>query len=149
MFIDTDAANKGVSSKLPRVSPGSMEPTPVLETFLGQDAPPTYLEATTPGLDKWQSRPSGDEAARLLSSDGKPSPMVMEEEMDEAYKRSKYRRKSFREHCSRISMLKWLAALLAITILAAIFAVAVHKNNKDKVGLQYDLAKLKEAADDF
>lgn len=128
MYIDTEAANKGGSK--PKVTVNSPtryseERTPLLETFVGQDAPPSYLEATTPM--PWNGRPSGDEASRLLEDGGRPSFAHMSEEL---HKDGKYRRRSFREHCSRKRMLKWIAAILALIILAAVIAAVTHKNKQ-------------------
>jgi hypothetical protein len=118
MFIDTTTANS--RSPRPRIiiSPRTSSPyndtsTPVLETFVGQDAPPTYLEATTPGL--YSSRLSGEEGARLLSFDGR-------EARDATLKEEKYRRKSLREQCLKKKALKWVAAVVAVVALAAMLA---------------------------
>jgi hypothetical protein len=74
MFIDTAVANSRSARPhiiiSPHPAPHTEHETPLLETFVGQEpAPPTYLEATTPGL--YYSRTSGDEGARLLSGGGR------------------------------------------------------------------------------
>lgn len=129
MYIDTEAANKGAKPKVTVSSPTrySEERTPLLETFVGQDAPPSYLEATTPM--PWNGRPSGDEGARLLDG-GRVAVTPMAEDI---HKDGKYRRRSFREHCSRRRMLKWVGAILAIITLAAIIAALTNKHQKVKV----------------
>jgi hypothetical protein len=133
MYIDTEAANKGskvrIKSTSPSASNNSPENTPLLDAFVGQ-APPSYLEATTP--NPWNARPSGDEARRLLSFDtrGDDAPPLADP-LDGMYKGPSYgRRKSFREHCTKRRMLKWIAAILAIIILAAILAAVTHKDKK-------------------
>lgn len=121
MFIDTATANNRSSRPQivvsPHTSPYNDSATPLLETFVGQEPPPTYLEATTPGL--YTSRLSGEEGARLLSFDGR-------EAQDAAYKEEQYRRKSLREQCLNRTCIRWTAAILAIiflsTILAALFS---------------------------
>lgn len=148
MFIDTDAANKGAKSQAqtqitvtsPQSAsryPHSQESTPLLESFVGQEAPPSYLEATTP--QPWNARPSGDEGARLLSFDGRVSPGMREDGV--MYGDMKYKKRSFREHCSRKRMLKWIAAILAIIILAAILAAVTQKEKK--VGLTYSYLSMR------
>lgn len=121
MYIDTEAANKGAR---PKVAVSSSSPvrypeerTPLLETFLGQDAPPSYLEATTPM--GWRG-----EGVGLLNEERATLTPLREE----VHKDGKYRRRSLREHCSRGRMLKAMAAILGIIILAAIIAALAHKN---------------------
>lgn len=124
MFIDTATANNRTPRPQivvsPHTSPYNDSSTPLLETFVGQEPPPTYLEATTPGL--YTSRLSGEEGARLLSFDGR-------EAQDAAYKEEQYRRKSLREQCLKRTWVRWTAAILAIivlsTILAALFSTAL------------------------
>ncbi|KAF1994709.1 hypothetical protein P154DRAFT_526879 [Amniculicola lignicola CBS 123094] len=142
MFIDTEIANR--NSKKPDViiEPSSHpryseDTTPLLDSFLGQEAPPpSYLEATTP--NPWNVRPSGDEEARLLAYDGRPSPGVhsadpLDGMYNGMYKGPSYRRRSLREKCTGRRMLKWIAALLAIVILAAIIAAVTHHQNTNTV----------------
>ena len=126
MYIDTEAANKGAkpSVTVSSATRYSEETTPLLETFVGQDPPPSYLEATTP--NPWNGRSSGDEASRLLEDGGRRSFAPMLAERDGMHKDGPYRRRSIREHCTKKRMLKWLAAILAIVILAAIIAAATN-----------------------
>src|SRR3982750_1012709 len=109
MFIDTEAANS--RSSRPQIiispSPYNDSSTPLLETFVGQDAPPSYLEATTPGL--YTSRLSEEQGARLLSSEGR-------EANDAKLKEEKYGRKSLREQCLKRKCLNWVRAVLAVVI---------------------------------
>lgn len=70
MFIDTANANSRSSRPQivisSRTSPYNQSSTPLLEPFVVQERPPpTYLEATTPGL--YSSRLSEDQGARLLA----------------------------------------------------------------------------------
>jgi hypothetical protein len=119
MFIDTATANS--RSLRPQIMVSSHPEshndteTPLLETFVGQDAPPpTYLEATTPGL--YSSRLSEDQGARLLVSGDR-------EERDAAVKEDQYRRKILRAQCTKTIVLKWAAAAMTIFLLAAVLAV--------------------------
>ncbi|KAF2477023.1 uncharacterized protein BDR25DRAFT_330944 [Lindgomyces ingoldianus] len=119
MFIDTAAANAGSKAKVARAPQSttrdSEETTPLLETFVGQDPPPTYLEATTP--NPWNGRPSGDEATRLLSFDGRGTPVpLLARSSDGMYKGGAYQRRSLREHCSRRRMIKYIAAKIVSPI---------------------------------
>jgi hypothetical protein len=119
MFIDIATANSRSSRPQiiisPRTSPYHEQSTPLLETFVGQDAPPSYLEATTPGL--YSSKLSDDQGARLLVSDGG------REAKDAVLKEEKYRKRNLRDQCSKLRWLKWVAAVLAILLLAAVLAV--------------------------
>jgi hypothetical protein len=133
MFIDTEAANRGSKPTVVVSAAGSSrrdyeeDATPLLETFVGQEAPPpSYLEATTPM--PWDGRPSRDEASRLLVGE-RASFAQMTPMREEMHKDGKYRRRSFREHFSRKRMLKWVAATLALIIVAA---AAVALATKDK-----------------
>ena len=114
MFIDTATANSRSSRPQiiisPRTSPYNDSQTPLLETFVGQDAPPTYLEATTPGL--YSSRLSNDQGARLLSGGER-------EARDAAQKEEQYRRKTRSEQFTKGKCLKLVAAVLAVLILGA------------------------------
>ncbi|KAF1843166.1 uncharacterized protein K460DRAFT_340992 [Cucurbitaria berberidis CBS 394.84] len=118
MFIDTATANNESSRRQivnpSRTSPYDDSSTPLLETFVGQDAPPSYLEATTPGL--YTSRLSGEEGARLLPVDGR-------EAQDARLKEDKYKRKTLRQQCANRKNLKWFAAVLFAVVLVAILAV--------------------------
>jgi hypothetical protein len=129
MFIDTEAANRAskvrveIASRSPE--PSSQAQSPLLTSFVGQGPPPSYLEATTPNF--WNARPSGDEEARLLSFDGRPSPApVLADPLEGIYKGPMYKRRAFREHCSRARMIKWVAAILGILLLAAILTVVTR-----------------------
>ncbi|KAH7135076.1 hypothetical protein B0J11DRAFT_501926 [Dendryphion nanum] len=127
MFIDTEAANKAatrvtVTSSSPRnASRYSPETTPLMETFVGQAPPPSYLEATTPA--PWNNRPSGDEAARLLSFD------VRDDLDEEGLKRGGHRGDSWRESCTTIRMLKWLVVIIIIILLSAIWVALSQRNS--------------------
>jgi hypothetical protein len=119
MFIDTVTANSRSSRPQiivsPHPTPHNDTDTPLLETFVGQDAPPpSYLEATTPGL--YSSRLSEDQGARLLASGDR-------EARDAAVKEDQYRRKNLRAPCTKRRVLKWAAAAIAIFLLAAVLAV--------------------------
>lgn len=127
MYIDTEAANKGLRPKINVTKPRSNDNSPLLDSFVGQ-APPSYLEATTP--NPWNTRPSGDEGARLLSFDGRGAPGDAETGL---YKALSGRRRSFREHCSRKRMLKWMAAILFLVIFAVIVAAITKGSNNNSV----------------
>lgn len=128
MYIDTDAANRGAKPKIAVSSPRSTENSPLLESFVGQAPPPSYLEATTP--NPWNARPSGDEGARLLSFDGRG---LREDEEQGSLKGAGGRRRSFREHCSRKRMLKWIGAILFLVVFAAIVAAITNGNKTTRV----------------
>lgn len=117
MFIDTANANiQSPRSRIitsPRTSPYNDSSTPLLETFVGQDAPPSYIEATTPGL--YNSRLSGEEGAGLLALDGRESGVARSKE-------EQYRRKTLRQQCTKKQHLKWIGAVLAVLVVAAILA---------------------------
>lgn len=123
MFIDTATANSRSSRPqivisgrtTPRTSPYNESQTPLLETFVGQAAPPSYLEATTPGL--YSSRLSNDQGARLLASDGE------REAEHAALKEEQYRSRSAGDQWTKAKCLKWAAAGFAIIMLAAILSV--------------------------
>jgi hypothetical protein len=118
MFIDTANANSRsarpqvIISPAQRTSPYNESSTPLLETFVGQDAPPTYLEATTPGL--YSARLSDDQGARLLAEGDR-------EARDAAIKEEKYRRKGLRQWTAKW-WVRWAAAVVAITLLAVLLA---------------------------
>lgn len=112
MFIDTIVANS--RSRQPQAVIDSQHTasytesrTPLLdENPDSQDAPPTYLEATTPGL--YYGRPSGDEGATLLNR-----------EEEQRYKEDEYSGRSFRQSL-RTSWTKWLGiSMLLIFVFAA------------------------------
>ncbi|KAF1834739.1 hypothetical protein BDW02DRAFT_588639 [Decorospora gaudefroyi] len=117
MYIDTVSANS--RSLRPQIiispSPYNEHAEPLLETVNGDDAPPpTYLEATTPGL--YSSRLSREEGARLLSLDGR-------EARDAAFKEEQYGRRSLRQHCHKKTWLKFIVAVLVVMFLAAMMAL--------------------------
>lgn len=137
MFIDTATANNWSGRPQTvisdRTSPYNESSTPILETFVGQDAPPTYLEATTPGL--YSSRLYGEEGTRLLSFDGR-------EPSDAISKEDKYNEKSIREKCLRWKWLRWFAAVLAVVLLLAMLAlimagVVVRKEKQVRKNRRY------------
>lgn len=124
MFIDTAAANS--RSRQPRVvvSPRYAEPsiasqTPFLDEPLDpqHDAPPTYLEATTPGL--YYGRPSGDEEATLLNGD------------EQGYKEDAYSRRSFRLSLGT-KWTKWLGVLMLLIFVFAAGVAFTTSARKDK-----------------
>lgn len=130
MFIDTTTANTHPSRPHIALSPRNSSPyndsqTPLLETFVGQDAPPTYLEATTPGL--YETRLSGEEGARLLSFDGR-------EARDARGKEDKYRRRSLREKCLKKKWARWIAGVVLVGVLAALGAAALAAKRDTQVG---------------
>ncbi|KAF2703329.1 hypothetical protein K504DRAFT_508233 [Pleomassaria siparia CBS 279.74] len=125
MYIDTDAANKGVGPKIAVSSARSAETSPFLDSMVGQAPPPSYLEATTP--NPWNRKPSEDEGARLLSFDGQ---RLEGDAEGGIFKGISRRRRSFREHCSRKRMLKWIGAIIFLIIFAAIVAAITNRGNK-------------------
>ncbi|KAF1979421.1 hypothetical protein BU23DRAFT_447892 [Bimuria novae-zelandiae CBS 107.79] len=121
MYIDTDAAN--AAAKKPRITVESSpeyreEATPLLETFVGQDAPPSYLEATTPMW--WRG-----EGVGLLNE----GPAVMTPLQEDGHKDGRYRRRSFKEFFSR-KRVRWSAAIVAVIILVVIIAALASKRDK-------------------
>lgn len=122
MYIDTDAAN--AAAKKPRVEVTRSSPvyreqtTPLMETFVGQDAPPSYLEATTPM--GWRG-----EAVGLLDEE-RPALTPLREE---GHQDGQYRRRSLRDFFSR-KRIKWAAAILAIIALIAIIVALAHRDSK-------------------
>lgn len=119
MFIDTANANSRSSRPQviisPRTSPYNESSTPFLEPPVEQGPPPpTYLEATTPGL--YSSRLSDDQGARLLGDGGR-------EASDAAYKEEQYRRRGLRAQCTATRWVRWIAAIIAIAMLAATLAL--------------------------
>jgi hypothetical protein len=130
MFIDTANANSR-SSRPPvtissRTSPYNESSTPFLEPPVDPVPPPTYLEATTPGL--FSSRLSEDQGARLLADGDR-------EERDAAYKEEQYRRRSLRTRCIDRRWVRWIPAfafiiLLAIMLVAMAAAVSIRGGNK-------------------
>ena len=93
MYIDTAAANQGAKNPHVTVSSPTRYPeegTPLLETFVGQDAPPTYLEATTPM--GWREEGVG------LLNEARP---VLTPMREEGHKDGRYRRRDWREIFSR------------------------------------------------
>ncbi|KAF1925492.1 uncharacterized protein M421DRAFT_237112 [Didymella exigua CBS 183.55] len=127
MFIDTAAANS--RSRQPQAvfltgyATQDREPqTPLLDESLdSRDAPPTYLEATTPGL--YHGRPSGEEGANLLNGE------------EQEYKQNEYRRRSFRQTL-RTKWTKWLGiCMLVVFVLAAgvAFTISPRKDRQASV----------------
>ncbi|KAJ4360748.1 uncharacterized protein N0V89_001315 [Didymosphaeria variabile] len=124
MYIDTEAANEG--AKKPQGTTRSParyteERTPLLDSFVGQDAPPSYLEATTPM--GWRG-----EGVGLLNEET----AVLTPLREEGHKDGRYRRRNCKAYYSRKRM-QWLAALFVMIILVAIIAVLAHRNNKSAV----------------
>ena len=106
MYIDTATANS--RSLRPQII---IEPTPYNER-----PPPSYLEATTPGLIS--SRLSGEEGARLLSFDGR-------EARDARFKEEQYRGRSLRQQCLKKTWLKVAGTILAMMLVSAMLALMV------------------------
>ncbi|KAF2449882.1 hypothetical protein P171DRAFT_451942 [Karstenula rhodostoma CBS 690.94] len=124
MYIDTEAANQGAKKPHVTISSPAHHPeegTPLLETFVGQDAPPSYLEATTPM--GWR-----EEGVGLLNEE-RPMLTPLREE---GHKDGRYRRRNWRESFSR-KRVKWLAVLLAAILLIAIIAALAHRDDKSTV----------------
>jgi hypothetical protein len=148
MYIDTASANS--RSSRPQIiiepSPYNDRSTPLMEAFVGQEAareerpPPSYLEATTPGL--YTSRLSGEEGARLLSFDGR-------EARDATFKEEQYGRRSLRQQCFKKTWLKVVGTIFGMMLVSAMLAlmVAAVSVRRDKqvsgffqeVGLYSDL----------
>ncbi|KAI8936675.1 hypothetical protein NX059_007070 [Plenodomus lindquistii] len=150
MYIDTATAN--TRSSRPQIiitpsrnsSPYNNEPqTPLLETFVGQDAvpPPSYLEATTPGL--YTARLSGEEGARLLSFDGG-------EARNATFKEEQYSRRSLRQQCLKKTWLKMVVGLVLFISLAAMLAamLAAVSTRKDKQATATPLSSPQSATED-
>jgi hypothetical protein len=116
MFIDTAAANS--RSARPQITissdpaPHTEYETPLLENFVGQEpAPPTYLEATTPGL--YYSRASGDEGARLLSGGARePRQPVFKESPQQKAREAKKR------------WLVWMGVLFVVIVMVLVVVAA-------------------------
>jgi hypothetical protein len=122
MLIDTAAAN--ARSRQPQVVNSPRYATtytesqnPLLESFDTHDAPPTYLEATTPGL--YYGRFSGDEGATLLSRN------------EQAYKEDAYTGRSLRQ-LTRTRWMKWLGAVMLIVFVFAAGVAFTSSPRKDK-----------------
>lgn len=134
MFIDTANANSRSSRPQivisPRASPYNESSTPYLEPIVAQEQPPpTYLEATTPGL--YSSRLSDDQGARLLGDDGQQARNV-------ALKEDQYRNRSLSVQCSSGRWIRWIAAIIAIAMLAAtlaLIAASVSIRSQKEVGI--------------
>ncbi|KAF2009244.1 hypothetical protein BU24DRAFT_437407 [Aaosphaeria arxii CBS 175.79] len=132
MYIDTEAANKGVRVEvtahrepLRSATRYEEDSTPLLDSFVGQEAPPpSYLEATTP--HGWHSRKSGDEEAGLLSFDGRQS--MSRPRAEHVFRDGK--RKTLREQCTRRRLAKVVSAIVVIAILAAILAAVTRGDEK-------------------
>jgi hypothetical protein len=118
MYINTEAANQ--AAKRPQVTIGSpaQERSPLLETFVGQDAPPSYLEATTPM--GWRG-----EGVGLLNEDR----AMLTPLREEGYRDGRYRRRNWRDISWR-KRLQWSAVMLVIMILIVIIAVLATRNEK-------------------
>lgn len=123
MYIDTATANS--RSLRPQIiiepTPYNDRSTPLLEAFINQETdnerpPPSYLEATTPGLIS--SRLSGEEGARLLSFDGR-------EARDARFKEEQYRGRSLRKQCLKKTWLKVAGTILAMMLVSAMLALMV------------------------
>ena len=120
MFIDTKAANAGAAPRLKvtGASNGDPEDSPLLESFVGQDAPPpSYLEATTPM--PWARSGRGNEGERLLE-DGRVS--IAFTPMREEYKDGKYRRRGWADRLRKRRVLCGLLVLIVLIIFGAIIA---------------------------
>lgn len=122
MFINTEAANR--SRRLQTISssgnavPYTPSQDPLLEEPLhSRDAPPSYLEATTPGL--YSGRLSGDEGATLLNRGSQ----VYKEDTDSG--------RSFRQSL-RTSWTKWLGVLMLIVFVTAAGVAFTTSANKTR-----------------
>ncbi|KAF2628021.1 hypothetical protein BU25DRAFT_457895 [Macroventuria anomochaeta] len=123
MFIDTAAAN--CRSRQPQVvtstqfaAPYRESLTPLREEPLdSRDAPPTYLEATTPGL--YYGRPSGDEGATLLNRE------------EQGYKEDTYSGRSCRRSL-RTRWTKWLGVLMLLIFVFAASIAFTTSARKDR-----------------
>ena len=123
MFIDTANANSRSSrpqivissgNSPTRTSPYNESSTPLLEPIIADERPPpTYLEATTPGL--YSSRLSEDQGARLLADGGR-------EARDAAYKEEQYRTRSLRAQCTTRRWVRWIPAIAFVLLLAGSLA---------------------------
>lgn len=120
MFIDTQTAQRTMGPNLQVTGPNgytAADESPLLETFVGQDAPPpSYLEATTPL--PWAGRPGGDEGARLLEDGGRAPISPMSEE----YKDGKYRKRGFLDWFTTRRVVTGLLIVVGIILVGAIFA---------------------------
>jgi hypothetical protein len=115
MYIDTANANSRslrpqITISPRRTSPYNESSTPLLEPFVAQEPPPTYLEATTPGL--FSSRLSDDQGARLLADGDR-------EASDATDKEDKYRRRGLVAQFTARRWVRWVPAIAFIIILAA------------------------------
>ncbi|EOA90031.1 uncharacterized protein SETTUDRAFT_145497 [Exserohilum turcica Et28A] len=133
MYIDTATANSRSARPQIIISPSFPHDgsSPLLETFIGQDAeaPPSYLEATTPGL--YTSRQSGEEGARLLSFDGRRA-------RDATFKEDQYARQSLWKRCIRSPWFRLLAAMIVFLMIIIMMilmaaAVSIRRDQQKKV----------------
>lgn len=123
MLIDTEAANN--RSREPQIvitsryaSQYTESQTRLLEEpVYANDVPPTYLEATTPGL--YYGRSSGDEGATLLNCE------------EQRYKDDTYSGRSFRRSL-RTKWTKWLGVLMLIVFVLAAGVGFITSARKDK-----------------
>lgn len=123
MYIDTAAANS--RSRQPQIVISPRYATqyresqgPLLDEPLNtHDAPPTYLEATTPGL--YYGRSSGEEGANLLNGE------------EQGYKQDEYRKKSFKQRL-RTRWTKWLGICMLIVFVLAAGAAFTTSARKDR-----------------
>ncbi|KAF3036350.1 hypothetical protein E8E12_007871 [Didymella heteroderae] len=123
MYIDTAAANS--RSRQPQIiisprytTPHQASQTPLPDESLdSRDAPPTYLEATTPGL--YYGRPSGEEGANLLNGE------------EQGYKQDEYRKRSFRQRL-RTEWTKWLGICMLVVFVLAAGAAFTTSARKDR-----------------
>lgn len=135
MYIDTAAANRRLGQPRIVVSPRYAAPytqsqTPLLDEPLDdRDAPPTYLEATTPGL--YYGRPSGDEGATLLNAE------------EQRYKEDAYSTRSFRQSL-RTKWTKWLGITM---LLIFVFAAGVAFTTSARKGKQVSKSKISANTD--
>ncbi len=123
MYIDTAAANSWSRQPQVVISPRygaayTQSQTPLPEEPLNNsDAPPTYLEATTPGL--YYGRSSGDEGATLLHGE------------EQGYKEDAYRGRSFRLSF-RTKWTKWLGLVMLLIFFFAASIAFTTSARKDK-----------------
>jgi hypothetical protein len=123
MYIDTAAANSRSRQPQTVISPRYVNQyresqTPLLDEPLDpRDAPPTYLEATTPGL--YYGRPSGEEGANLLNGE------------EQGYKQDEYRKRSLRQRL-RTEWTKWLSICMLIVFVLAAGVAFTTSARKDR-----------------
>lgn len=135
MYIDTAAANNRSRQSQVVISPQHTHgyrdgEAPLLDEPLDpRDSPPTYLEATTPGL--YYGRPSGEEGANLLNGE------------EQGYKQEEYTRKSFRQNL-RTKWTKWLGVCMLVVFVSAAgvaFSTSARKDRQVCISLPQTMSR--------